>query len=543
MDSKRVRTALISVYHKEGLEILLDALGRLDVKILSTGGTYDWMAKQGYQATRIEDLTGFPSILGGRVKTLHPKVFGGILGRPSLETDQLDMDAYGLDPIDMVVVDLYPFAEKLQQVGIEHATDSQDELIELVDIGGVSLLRAAAKNYQEILSVCQRDEYSAVAEMLSAQDGITTLRQRALQARRTMQEVARYDLDIATFYSTAIQNTADRKGEKGSSSSQSQQSLELPNKSKQVFVKALSSDSVFPLRYGENPHQAGSFLGDLSTCFTQLSGKDLSYNNLLDIDAGWHLVEDIETAYTVGIIKHGTPCGLASSDTVLSAFELALAGDPVSAFGGIIITNGTVDSTTAQALDRLFFEVCLAPSYSPVALEILSKRKNRILLQRVPGAISQPVQIRTALTGVLVQQPDTERYENGLGHCVTEKQPTEEQLRSLRFAMLAAKHCKSNAIAIAKGRQLIGCSAGETSRVDAVRHAMEKAERFGFSLKGAVLASDGFFPFSDSVEMAMDKGIYTFVQPGGSVRDEESIAACNARWGIMVFTGKRHFKH
>ncbi len=543
MDSKRVRTALISVYHKEGLEILLDALGRLDVKILSTGGTYDWMAKQGYQATRIEDLTGFPSILGGRVKTLHPKVFGGILGRPSLETDQLDMDAYGLDPIDMVVVDLYPFAEKLQQVGIEHATDSQDELIELVDIGGVSLLRAAAKNYQEILSVCQRDEYSAVAEMLSAQDGITTLRQRALQARRTMQEVARYDLDIATFYSTAIQSTTERNGEKGSSSSQSQQSLELPNKSKQVFVKALSSDSVFPLRYGENPHQAGSFLGDLSTCFTQLSGKDLSYNNLLDIDAGWHLVEDIETAYTVGIIKHGTPCGLASSDTVLSAFELALAGDPVSAFGGIIITNGTVDSTTAQALDLLFFEVCLAPSYSPVALEILSKRKNRILLQRVPGAISQPVQIRTALTGVLVQQPDTERYENGLGHCVTEKQPTEEQLRSLRFAMLAAKHCKSNAIAIAKGRQLIGCSAGETSRVDAVRHAMEKAERFGFSLKGAVLASDGFFPFSDSVEMAMDKGIYTFVQPGGSVRDGDSIAACNARWGIMVFTGRRHFKH
>ena len=510
MDSKRVRTALISVYHKEGLEILLDALGRLDVKILSTGGTYDWMAKQGYQATRIEDLTGFPSILGGRVKTLHPKVFGGILGRPSLETDQLDMAAYGLDPIDMVVV---------------------------------SLLRAAAKNYQEILSVCQRDEYSAVAEMLSAQDGITTLRQRALQARRTMQEVARYDLDIATFYSTAIQSTTERNGEKGGSSSHSQHSLELQNQSKQVFVKALSSDSVFPLRYGENPHQAGSFLGDLSTCFTQLSGKDLSYNNLIDIDAGWHLVEDIETAYTVGIIKHGTPCGLASSDTVLSAFELALAGDPVSAFGGIIITNGTVDSTTAQALDRLFFEVCLAPSYSPVALEILSKRKNRILLQRVPGAISQPVQIRTALTGVLVQQPDTERYENGLGHCVTEKQPTEEQLRSLRFAMLAAKHCKSNAIAIAKGRQLIGCSAGETSRVDAVRHAMEKAERFGFSLKGAVLASDGFFPFSDSVEMAMDKGIYTFVQPGGSVRDGDSIAACNARWGIMVFTGRRHFKH
>lgn len=543
MENKRVRTALISVYHKEGLEILLDALRRLDVKILSTGGTYDWMEKQGYSAVKIEDLTGFPSILGGRVKTLHPKVFGGILGRPSLESDQLDMDAYGIDPIDMVVVDLYPFAEKLQQEGIEHAADSQDEFIELVDIGGVSLLRAAAKNYQEILSVCQRDEYPMVAEMLSAQDGITTLRQRALHARRTMQEVARYDLDIATFYGMAIQGTAGQNGEKDGSPTCAQHPLELPNQSKQLLVQTINSDSVFPLRYGENPHQAGSFLGNLSACFTQLSGKELSYNNLLDIDAGWHLVEDIETAYTVGIIKHGTPCGLASADTVLAAFEQALAGDPVSAFGGIIVTNGTVDSTAAQAIDRLFFEVCLAPSYSPVAIEILSKRKNRILLQRDPRAIMPPVQIRTALTGFLVQQPDTEHYENGLGHCVTEKQPSEEQLRSLRFAMLAAKHCKSNAIAIAKGRQLIGSSAGETSRVDAVRHAIEKAERFGFSLKGAVLASDGFFPFRDSVELAMDKGIYAFVQPGGSVRDEESIAACNARWGIMVFTGKRHFKH
>lgn len=511
-EGKKIGSAVISVYDKQGVLPIAQALNAQGVKILSTGGTWHFLFENGIDAQKVEELTGFPSILGGRVKTLHPLIFGGILARRDEASDRADVQAYNIPPIDLVIVDLYPFRETLAQGG------SEQELVEKIDIGGVTLLRAAAKNFADVLVVSSRSQYPALEELLLSGNGATTLPQRRAWAAQAFKTTCSYEADIAAYFD---QNNG------------------LLQAARATSAAMLSHQTT--TRYGENPHQKGAFIGDLSAMFTKRHGKELSYNNLLDLDGGVALIDEFPKP-SVAIVKHGTPCGLATAHSLPEAWDKALAGDPQSAFGGIILCNAPIDAETAQRMDAIFFEACLAPDFTPDALAILERRKNRILLARGNAALPTTV-VRSALNGFLIQDRDSQTHDSLEGLCVTIAEANDEQQRDLLYANRAVKHCKSNAIVIFKQGQLIGVGAGETSRVDAVQHAIEKAKNYGHTLQGAVMASDAYFPFPDSVEVAAQAGIVSIIQPGGSIRDEESIAAAN-RFGISMYaTGYRHFKH
>lgn len=504
---KDIKTALISVYHKEGLEDLVKQLEKYGVKIYSTGGTLKFIEDCGVAVEAVENLTGYPSILGGRVKTLHPKVFGGLLARRNNENDQFQLQEYDIPEIDLVVVDLYPFEETVASDAIEQ------EIIEKIDIGGISLIRAAAKNFRDVAIVSSRHQYPAFIDMLDNNQGKTNLEERKSLALQAFDVSSHYDSAIYSFF-------AEGQG--------------MPS------FKA-SINNVKTLRYGENPHQQGMFFGDLSNVFTQLHGKEISYNNLLDIDAAINLISEFEDT-TIAILKHNNACGLATRSTLSQAWLDALAGDPVSAFGGVIISNKPIDSATAKEMDKLFFEVLLAPDFEEEALKILTTKKNRIIL-KLHNTKFQGRQFRSLLSGVLVQDKDSKTEETDSMKPVTKKEPTKQEYADLVFANKIVKHSKSNAIVMAKNQQLVSSGVGQTSRVDALKHSVEKAKGFGFDLNGAVMASDAFFPFADSVEIASQAGIKSVVQPGGSVRDKDSIDFCDKNDMAMVFTGTRHFKH
>ena len=500
--NKRIESALISVFHKDGLEPIVRELHRLGVQLYSTGGTRAFIEELGIPVTAVEHLTEFPSILGGRVKTLHPKVFGGILARRGLSADVAQMEEHAIPPIDLVIVDLYPFEATVAAGG------SEQEIIEKIDIGGISLIRAAAKNHADVLIVPAQCHYAEVLDLLQGQQGATTVAQRKRFATFAFAESAHYDSAIHAWFS----------GEK--------------------------TQPSHHLRYGENPHQQAEFIGDLDVLFERLNGKELSYNNLLDLDAALELIDDLASlgGTPFAVIKHNNACGAAVRPTLKEAWEAALAGDPVSAFGGILATTAKVDKATAEAIDAIFFEIIMAPDYEPAALEVLRKKKNRIILRRKPA--ERPAQKRrTALNGTLVQSPDNITDRAAGMKVVTIKAPEKAQLQDLEFANILVKHTKSNAIVLAKGLQLLGSGTGQTSRVDALEHAIEKAAKFKFDLHGAVMASDAFFPFPDCVTIAANAGITAVVQPGGSIRDQESTDACNNLGIALCVTGNRHFKH
>lgn len=494
---KMVKSALVSVFHKEGLDEILAVLKRFGVKVYSTDGTYDYVKKFGIEVQSVESLTGFPSILGGRVKTLHPGVMGGILGRRDVEEDRQTMQQHNIPEIDMVVVDLYPFEETLASGADEEA------VIEKIDIGGISLIRAGAKNFKDVLIVPSKEHYAEAARLLEKQCA-TTLEDRRRFAGYAFTKSSAYDRAIADHFTSSTHKTV--------------------------------------LRYGENPHQQGSFHGALEDCFTQLHGKEISYNNLLDIDAALSLIGDFDTKPAFAILKHNNACGLAVRDNIKEAYDAALTADPVSAFGGVLVSNTRIDLATAQEIDKIFLEVLLAPDYAPEALDMLKSKKNRILLAYKNFKFGNP-QVRSCLNGLLVQARDTAVEEASGLKTVTKQVPTPQEVTDLLFANRIVKHSKSNAIVIAKNAQLLASGVGQTSRVDALQQAIAKAQHFGFDLKGAVVASDAFFPFADCVEISHQAGITAFIQPGGSVRDDQSIEYCNKHSLAMVFTGVRHFKH
>lgn len=505
---KQIRSALLSVYHKDGLEPVIESLHRLGVRLYATGGTYDFIRNMNLPVTAVEEVTGYPSILGGRVKTLHPAIFGGILSRRHDPTHQQEMEQHRLPHIDLVVVDLYPFRETVKAGG------SDVDIIEKIDIGGISLIRAAAKNFEDVVIIPTVDDYGYLKDILDRKNGATTLEERRRQAGKAFTISSGYDRAISGWFG-------------------GHRTDEEP-----YFSGALAE---IPLRYGENPHQRASFHGDLSKVFTQLSGKELSYNNLLDIDAALGLISSFGEP-TFSIIKHNNACGTASDENLPSAWEKALAGDPVSAFGGIITCNRPIDGETAGAIHQLFFEVLAAPGFSEEAMKLLSTKKNRILLEtkkyQLPGR-----HYRSILNGLLEQEPDLITEGESHLRVVTKKSPNQGEIQDLLFANKLVKHSKSNAIILAKGRQLLGSGVGQTSRVDALKQAIEKARHFGFDLNGAVMASDAFFPFPDCVELSAAAGITAIIQPGGSVRDEDSIMAANKAGVAMVVTGNRHFRH
>ena len=506
--SKRIGSALISVYHKEGLEPIVRELGRLGVHIFSTGGTQAFIEGLGVPVTAVEDLTTYPSILGGRVKTLHPKVFGGILGRRGLDSDVAQLEEFEIPPIDLVIVDLYPFEATVASGGTE------DEVIEKIDIGGISLIRAAAKNHRDVVIVPAQAQYAELLRLLQEQDGSTTLAQRKRFATAAFGVSSHYDSAIHGWFA----------GSEGD--------------------LRLSAGPTTVLRYGENPHQQAAFYGDLDGLFEQLHGKALSYNNLLDLDAGLELIDDLSSLNGVpfAILKHNNACGASVRPTLKEAWDAALAGDPVSAFGGVLVTTAPIDKATAEAIDAIFFEIIVAPGYDADALEVLMRKKNRIILRR--KSTERPTRkVRTALNGVLAQDADTALEEAGAMKAATKVAPLEVQLSDLVFANILVKHTKSNAIVLAKGHQLLASGTGQTSRVDALEQAIAKARKFEFDLKGAAMASDAFFPFPDCVEIAHQAGITAVVQPGGSIRDQESIDYCDAHGMAMCITGNRHFKH
>ena len=506
MSEKRIKTALVSVFHKDGLDEIITTLHKEGVQLLSTGGTQEFIESLGVPCQRVEDLTGYPSILGGRVKTLHPKVFGGILGRRDNEGDQVQMVNYEIPEIDLVIVDLYPF-EATVASGASH-----EAIIEKIDIGGISLIRAAAKNHKDVVIVASKDQYAALADILRNKGAQTTLEERVWFAKEAF--------GVSSLYDSAIFNYFD--GENGS-----------------MFRKAINHPKS--LRYGENPHQKGYFYGDFEAMFDQIHGKEISYNNLLDINAAVDLIDEFEDT-TFAILKHNNACGLASRDTLLEAWTDALAGDPVSAFGGVLITNRAIDKATAEEINKIFFEVIIAPDYDVNALEILTQKKNRIILVRKETEMPRQ-QYRSVLNGVLVQDRDLKIETPEDCKPVTNKVATAEEIEDMLFANKIVKNSKSNAIVLAKNKQLLASGVGQTSRVDALKHAIEKAHGFGFDLNGAVMASDAFFPFPDCVEIAHEAGVTAVIQPGGSVRDAESVEYCNNNDVAMVITGFRHFKH
>ena len=506
-DNKKIKRALISVFHKDGLDDLLKILNDGGVRFLSTGGTQQFILEQGYECDAVEDLTGYPSILGGRVKTLHPKIFGGILSRRDNSSDQQEATDYAIPDIDLVVVDLYPFDQTVASGA------SEADIIEKIDIGGISLIRAAAKNFNDVVIVASKAQYGALVDMLKANgNASTTLDQRRWLAKEAFAVSSQYDSHIFNYFAG-----------------------EQPSALRQTI------DGVKTLRYGENPHQRGYYYGDFDAMFEQLHGKEISYNNLLDIDAAVNLIKDFDEP-TFVIMKHNNACGLASRPVLADAFKDALAGDPVSAFGGVHVTNREVDAATAEEMNKVFIEVCIAPSYTEEALRILEQKKNRVIL--LMKAVESPkMQVRTVLNGALVQERDSHVETVADLKQATEKAVTAVQAEDLLFANKIVKHSKSNSIVLAKNKMLLGSGVGETSRVDALKHAIEKAKTFGHDLHGAVMASDAFFPFGDCVEIAYNEGIDAVIQPGGSVRDNESIDFCNNHGVAMVMTGIRHFKH
>lgn len=506
--SQKISTALISVYHKDGLDEILKELNNLRVKFISTGGTRDFIQSLGYECEGVENITDYPSILGGRVKTLHPKIFGGILYRRGEESDRKTVKAYDIPSIDLVIVDLYPFEETVAQGG------TQEEIIEKIDIGGISLIRGAAKNFNDVVIVPSKNQYKPLLDLLREKQGVSDLEDRRWFAREAFGVSSAYDAAIFNYFDAENQSAL-----------------------------RIAANHAKPLRYGENPHQKGVFYGNFDEIFTQLHGKEISYNNLLDIDAAVSLIADFnETA--LAILKHNNACGMACRPTVKQAWDAALAADPVSAFGGIVVTNHKVDKEAAEAINEIFFEVIIAPEYDKDALDILFQKKNRIILAfNSVEKLFQPMQYRSALNGMLVQERNAGVQSPACLQTVTEKAPSETETEDLVFANKLVKHTKSNAIVLAKGNQLIASGTGQTSRVDALNQAIQKAKVFGFDLNGAVMASDAFFPFPDCVEIAHKAGITAVIQPGGSVRDVESVAYCNQNGMAMVTTGVRHFKH
>ncbi|MBE2231176.1 MAG: bifunctional phosphoribosylaminoimidazolecarboxamide formyltransferase/IMP cyclohydrolase [Chitinophagaceae bacterium] len=501
---KKIQSALISVFYKDGLENIVQELQRLGVTIYSTGGTQQFIEQLGVKVVPVESLTGYPSILGGRVKTLHPVVFGGILGKRSDATHLEEMKQYQIPEIDLVIVDLYPFEETVA------TTREESAIIEKIDIGGPSMIRGAAKNFRDVLVVAAKKEYAALEKLLKEQHGITREEQRRFFAAKAFEVVAHYDVAIAKYF-----NTADNL----------------------YFLESVPEPKN--MRYGENPHQAGVFFGDLSELFDQLNGKELSYNNIVDTDAALQLIREFEDT-TFAIIKHTNVCGIAQRASVKESWDAALAGDPESAFGGVLVCNGTIDKATAEAINEIFFEVLIAPAFEEDALAILRSKKNRILLQlkKQPAGKSQ---YKSMLNGVLVQDTDRGNFLDWTE--TTKRKESPEEKADLLFANIVCKHLKSNAIALVKNKQLIGKGCGQTSRIDSLRQAMEKAKQFNFSLEGAVMASDAFFPFDDCVRLGHEAGITAFIQPGGSIRDNDSIDYCSKHNLSMILTGLRHFKH
>lgn len=506
---KKIHSALLSVFNKDGLAPLAESLHRLGVKLYATGGTYDALLGQGLPVQAVEEVTGYPSILGGRVKTLHPAVFGGILAKREDAVHQKEMEQHQLPLIDLVVVDLYPFETTVKEGA------SGEAIIEKIDIGGISLIRAAAKNFEDVLIIPSISEYHHLQHILDQQNGESSRDQRRALAATAFGVSSRYDQLINRWF------------EKGS--------LEMQG------LEAASGAPRKSLRYGENPHQQAWYLGDLTSIFEQIAGKELSYNNLLDIDAAMELMGEFsEPAFA--IIKHNNACGLAVADDLSTAWDKALAGDPVSAFGGVLICNRRLDADTAAKLHSLFFEVLMAPDYDSGALELLGQKKNRILLRS--KAFQSPGRVyRSVLDGILEQEPDRFSDWGAVSKVVTQKQPGQGEHNDLLFANRIVKHSRSNAIVLARNGQLLGSGVGQTSRVDALQQAIAKARHFGFSLEGAVMASDAFFPFADCVEIAAAAGITSVIQPGGSLRDNQSVEAADRLGLSMLVTGHRHFKH
>ena len=529
--TKKIQSALISVFYKDGLEPIVQQLSKLGITIYSTGGTQTFIEKMGIKVIPVEDLTTYPSILGGRVKTLHPSVFGGILGKRDDNTHIQEMKQYNIPEIDLVIVDLYPFEETVA------STTDEKLIIEKIDIGGPSMIRGAAKNFRDVLVIAAKKDYEALENLLAEQKGETTLEQRKSFAAKAFEVVAHYDVAIANYFHTD---------------------------ESQYFLESIPGSRV--MRYGENPHQKGIFYGDLSKLFDQLNGKELSYNNLTDVDAAMQLIKDatflnspqgetlnpgnpvsiqekslVENGEIVfAIIKHTNVCGVAKRATVKKSWDAALAGDPESSFGGVLVCNGAIDKATAEAISEIFFEVLIAPAYNEDALVILKSKKNRILLQ-VKAQPAAAQQYKSVLNGVLVQGTDegnVAEWKEAGG-----RETTAAEKDDLLFANLVCKHLKSNAIALVKNNQLIGKGCGQTSRIDSLRQAIEKAKQFDFDLNGAVMASDAFFPFNDCVQLGHEAGITAFIQPGGSIRDTDSIEYCKTHNLAMVITGLRHFKH
>ncbi|MCX6311234.1 MAG: bifunctional phosphoribosylaminoimidazolecarboxamide formyltransferase/IMP cyclohydrolase [Bacteroidetes bacterium] len=504
---KKIKNALISVFYKDNLEPVIRKLNELGVGLYSTGGTQAFIEKLGIPVTPVETLTSYPSILGGRVKTLHPKIFGGILSRRELQSDIDQLEEYKIPEIDLVIVDLYPFEQTVSSGAAEQ------DIIEKIDIGGISLIRAAAKNFADVIIVSSRDDYPSLLELLNDKNGNSDLSDRKKFATKAFAISSNYDTAIFNWFNADESELVFRQAENGGKA----------------------------LRYGENPHQQAKFFGDLNGMFEQISGKELSYNNLLDVDAAVNLIADFNEC-TFAIIKHNNACGLASRDSVVDAWNAALAADPVSAFGGILVCNRNIDSVAALEITKIFFEVIIAPSFDQAALEILKQKQNRIIL--VQKQVSLPkTQFRSLLNGVITQDKDLRTESTADMKPATKAVPTAAEYDDLVFANKLVKHTKSNTIVFAKNRQLLASGTGQTSRVDALRQAIDKTKAFGFDLHGAVMASDAFFPFPDCVEIADKVGIHAVIQPGGSIKDKDSIAYCDAHNMAMVFTGNRHFKH
>ncbi len=502
--TKKISSALISVFYKDGLETIVRQLHALDVKLFSTGGTQKFIEQLNIPVTPVESLTTYPSILGGRVKTLHPAIFGGILGRRDLETDRQEMQQYQIPELDLVIVDLYPFEETLSKTSEEQA------IIEKIDIGGVSLIRAAAKNHKDVVIVASPSQYADLEQVIVESKAETDLATRRKFAAKAFEICAQYDIAISNYFN------------------------------KETPIELLYKGKEIPLRYGENPHQQASFFGDLGESFSQLHGKEISYNNLVDIDAAVQLIREFSDL-TFAIIKHTNVCGIASRPTVIESWKDALAGDPESAFGGVLVCNGVIDRTTAEAISEIFFEVLIAQGFDADALNVLTARKNRILLQCHPYNLSTKKMYKSLLNGTLVQ--DLDQGSTSEWKEVGARTSSETEKKDLEFANLVCKHLKSNAIALVKNSMLVGKGCGQTSRIDSLRQAVEKARQFNFDLQGAVMASDAFFPFNDCVQMGHEAGITAFIQPGGSIRDKDSIEYCKQNNLAMVITGMRHFKH
>ena len=504
--TKRIKRALVSVYHKDGLDEILKKLNAEGVSFVSTGGTKTFIESLGIACDAVEDLTGYPSILGGRVKTLHPKVFGGILARRENEGDQAQLAQYEIPKIDLVIVDLYPFEET-----VASGADEQS-IIEKIDIGGISLIRAAAKNFKDVVIVASKHQYTPLLNLLNEKGAETSLEDRKWFAKEAFAVSSGYDSTIFNYFD---------------------------NREGSYFRVAI--DQPMHLRYGENPHQKGLFYGQFNNMFDQLHGKEISYNNLLDIDAAVNLIDEFDEL-TFAILKHNNACGVASRSNVVDAWKDALAGDPVSAFGGILITNTTINKEAAEEINKIFFEVIIAPAYDADALVILEQKKNRIVLVR-KECKTCPMQFRSLLNGALMQEKDLSIQTESDLVAMTEKQPSAKEVEDLLFANKIVKNSKSNAITLVKNKQLCASGIGQTSRVDSLKQAIEKAHSFNFDLQGAVMASDAFFPFPDCVEIADKAGITAVIQPGGSIKDELSVAYCNEHNIAMVKTGVRHFKH